>query len=64
MTLIALPPLLAQFRDMGKMPSPATAQELLAQVALYNPVPAGQEAAYLEALAAEYAAFCGTLEVA
>lgn len=63
-TLIALPPLMAQFRDAGKTPSPATAQDLLAQVALYNPVPAGQEPAYLESLAIEYAAFCGQPEVA
>jgi hypothetical protein len=62
MTLIALPLLMAQFRDMGKLPSPETAQELLAQVALYNPIPAGQEPAYLEALALEYGAFYGRLE--
>lgn len=63
-TLIALPPLMEQFQAAGKMPSPETTQELLTQVALYNPVPAGQEPAYLEALATEYAAFCGRLEVA
>ncbi len=63
-TLIALPPLMEQFQSAGKMPSPETFQELLTQVALYNPVPAGQEPAYLAALAAEYAAFCGRLEVA
>jgi hypothetical protein len=58
-TLVALPALLAQFRDAGQPPSPETAQELLEQVALYNPVPAGQETTYLAALAGEYAAFCG-----
>ena len=63
-TLIALPPLLAQFRDAGKPPSAETSEALLAQVALYNPVPSGQEAAYREALAIEYAAFCGQPEVA
>jgi uncharacterized metal-binding protein len=63
-TLVALPPLMAQFRDAGKMPSAATTQELLDQVALYNPVPARQEPAYLAALAAEYAAFCDQLETA
>jgi uncharacterized metal-binding protein len=63
-TLIALPPLMEQFQAAGKMPSPETTQELLTQVALYNTVPAGQEPAYLEALAHEYAAFCGQLEVA
>ena len=63
-TLVALPPLLEQFRNAGKAPSAATAQELLDQVALYNPVPDGEQEAYLEALADEYAAFCGQLEVA
>ncbi len=62
--LIALLPLMEQFQAAGKLPSPATTQELLTQVALYNPVPAGQEPAYREALATEYAAFCGQLEVA
>jgi len=61
-TLIALPPLLGQFHDAGKMPSLATARELLEQVALYNPIPTGQEPAYLEALASEYVAFCGQRE--
>jgi hypothetical protein len=63
-TLIALPPLMEQFHDAGNFPSPEVTQELLAQVALYNPVPAGQEPAYLEALAREYAAFCDQLETA
>ena len=63
-TLIALPPLMEQFRDAGKLPSPEVAQELLVQVALYNPVPPEDTPAYLEALAGEYAAFCGQLETA
>ena len=63
-TLIALPPLMEQFRDAGKLPSPATAQELLAQVALYNQVPTDEEGAYLAALEREYAAFCRRLEIA
>lgn len=58
-TLVALPPLMAQFRDAGKSLSPETARELLEQLALYNPVPAGEEVAYLETLTREYAAFCG-----
>jgi hypothetical protein len=62
-TLIALPPLMEQFRDTGKVPSPETTQELLAQVALYNPVPTGQEPDYLEALTMEYATFCGRQEL-
>ena len=63
-TLIALTPLMEQFRDAGKLPSPATTQELLAQVALYNPVPDGEDVAYLETLSYEYAAFCGRMEMA
>jgi hypothetical protein len=63
-SLIALPPLMEQFRAAGKLPSPETAQELLAQIALYNPVPAEEEAAYLEVLTREYADFCGVLEAA
>ncbi len=63
-TLIALPPLMEQFRDAGKLPSPEVIQDLLAQVALYNPVPPDDAPAYLEALAGEYAAFCSYLEAA
>jgi hypothetical protein len=63
-TLIALPPLMEQFRDAGKPPSPETVHELLEQVALYNPVPAGEEAAYLEVITREYADFCGILGAA
>lgn len=63
-TLIALPPLMEQFRDAGRAPSPETTLELLGQVALYNSVPADGQAAYLETLGREYAAFCGELEAA
>ena len=55
-TLIALPPLLEQFRQMGKRPSPITAAELLEQVKIYNPVPEDAEDAYRDALTREYAA--------
>lgn len=58
-TLIALPPLLAQFKQMGKQPSPETAVELLAQVKIYNDVPDDMESQYQEVLAQEYALFCG-----
>lgn len=58
-TLIALPPLLEQFRQMGKRPSPETAAALLEQVKIYNDVPAALEPIYQEALAQEYALFCG-----
>ncbi len=57
-TLIALPPLLAQFKQMGKRPSPETAAELLAQVKIYNDVPDAMESQYQEVLAQEYALFC------
>ncbi len=49
-TLIALPPLLAQFKQRGKRPSPETTAELLEQVKIYNPVSEADEAAYLQML--------------
>ena len=61
-TLIALPPLLAQFKQMGKRPSPETIAELLEQVKIYNPVPEDAEAAYREMLTREYASLWGELE--
>lgn len=63
-TLIALPPLLEQFKNAGKFPSPQTTAELLEQVALYNPIPEEQQLDYAKALEREFAAFCGALEVA
>lgn len=57
-TLIALPALFEQFQNAGKEPSVAVAQELLEQVRIYNPVPAGQETDYQTALLREYEAFC------
>ncbi len=61
-TLIALPPLLAQFKQMGKRPSPETTAELLAQVKIYNPVPADVETAYCEMLSHEYATLWEEME--
>jgi uncharacterized metal-binding protein len=61
-TLIALPPLLEQFKQMGKRPSPETAAELLEQVKIYNPVPDKAEAAYREMLIREYTAHWGEKE--
>jgi uncharacterized metal-binding protein len=61
-TLIALPPLLEQFKQMGKRPSPGTAIELLEQVKIYNPVPEADEDAYLQMLSHEYAALWRELE--
>lgn len=57
-TLIALPALFEQFQNAGKEPSAAVAQELLEQIRIYNPVPAGQETEYQSALLREYEAFC------
>lgn len=61
-TLIALPALLEQFREAGKAPSAMTVDELYDQVALYNPVPPGEEAAYRDMLSREYDAFWGEPE--
>ncbi len=61
-TLIALPPLLEQFKQMGKRPSLETAAELLEQVKIYNPVPKEAEAAYQEMLTREYTALWEKME--
>lgn len=57
-TLLALPLIFQQFCEAGKTPTDGAALELLEVVKIYNPVPAGEEAAYVTALAREYAAFC------
>ncbi len=62
-TLIALPLIFAQFRDASKAPSGAIARELLEQVRIYNPVPAGEDEAYVMTLLREYEAFCLKSEV-
>jgi len=56
-TLIALPAIFEQFQQAGKEPCSAIAQELLDQVQIYNPVPAGQEREYQAALLREYETF-------
>lgn len=56
--LIALPLIFQGLRQNGKLPGPDIAGELLATVAIYNPIPAGRESAYGQALLREYAAFC------
>jgi uncharacterized metal-binding protein len=56
-TLIALPLIFEQFRDASKTPSNGTARELLEQVRIYNPVPAGEDETYAMTLLREYAAF-------
>jgi uncharacterized metal-binding protein len=62
-TLIALPVLFEQFHSDGKRPSPETVAELLAQVKIYNAVPAGADAAYEAMLLREYGLFCARVEV-
>lgn len=61
-TLIALPALFDQFQEAGKPPTTETASALLEQVKIYNPIPDALEAAYLEILQQEYAAFCAEKE--
>ncbi len=56
-TLIALPVFFGQALEAGKAPSAQTGRELLEKVKIYNPVPAEDEAATLEAIQREYAAF-------
>jgi hypothetical protein len=56
--LIALTLIFEQFRDACKSPTVDTARELLEQVRIYNPVPAGEDETYAMTLLHEYAAFC------
>ena len=57
-TLIALPLIFEQLWETGRRPSGATARELLEMVKIYNPVPAGSEETYNQALLLEFAAYC------
>ena len=57
-TLIALPAILQQFRELGTVPGGDAARGLLDMVKVYNPVTVEQEASYLSVLEQEYAAFC------
>jgi hypothetical protein len=61
-TLVALPLIFENFREQGKQPATETTQELLETVKIYNPIPAGDEAAYAEILQHEYTAFCAKPE--
>jgi uncharacterized metal-binding protein len=56
-TLIALPAIFEQFHQAGKAPCAVVARELLEQVQIYNPVPAGQETVYQDTLLREYKDF-------
>lgn len=57
-TLIALPAIFRQLRDQNKLPGDSVTRELLNLVKVYNPIPAEQEAGYLNALEQAYAAYC------
>lgn len=54
--LLALPLIFANFRERGQVPEVA-ADELLANVKIYNSIPAESMAAYREAILREYAVF-------
>ncbi len=56
--IVALPPILQQFKEAGRRPDEAVARELLDVVKIYNSVPPEAESAYCLALLREYAAFC------
>jgi uncharacterized metal-binding protein len=56
--LVALPLIFQQFCDSGKTDSPETTRELLENVKIYNPIPLGEDEAYADSLAGEYASFC------
>jgi len=57
-TLVALPLIFQQLHEAGKSASPDTAKELLDTVKIYNPIPVGEEEAYVSVLSHEYAVFC------
>ena len=57
-TLIALPLIFQQFLEAGKTTTEDMTRELLETVKVYNPIPPGEDQAYLASLAREYAVFC------
>jgi uncharacterized metal-binding protein len=56
--VIALPPIIAQYREAGRPPDEALGRELLDTVKIYNAVPPEHEAAWITALLTEYVAEC------
>jgi len=56
-TLIALPVMLQQFKEAGKVPGSETVTELLDLLKIYNPVQAEEEQAYREMLLEEYSIY-------
>ncbi len=57
-TLVALPLIFQQFREIGKAPGDKVSRELLEVVKIYNEVPTESEGAYTAMLTQEYADFC------
>ncbi len=56
--VLALPLILDTFRQAEKPAVEATAAEMLETVRLYNRIPEGEDAAWKEVLAREYASYC------
>ena len=56
--VVALPLILAHFREAGKPPTDATAAELLDTVRIYNPINDCELALWKQPLLLAYAAFC------
>ena len=62
LTIVALPAIFEQFRENLRSPSPETAEALLTQVRIYNPVSVEEEEAYRDMLNREYTTFWGEEE--
>ncbi len=56
--VLALSLILDKYRQEAKPANDATAAEMLETVRLYNRIPEGEDAAWKQALAREYASFC------
>jgi len=52
--LVGLPLIFQQFYEAGKNPNEATLDELMATIRIYNPIPAGEDRAYSDALQKAY----------
>ncbi len=56
-TILALPLILAQFREAGKLPDDAAKAELMEAVRIYNPIERRDEASCAELILQEYRAY-------
>jgi hypothetical protein len=63
-TLIAVPAIFANIQEQGKQPSSKTTAEIMEQVKIYNPIPAGDVETIAAAVARAYAAYWGQKELA